>query len=148
MSEFKAFMTNKRTLKQSFKRFLCCYVFCVVIADEIYLGIILNPEMNHLEKMTLMAVHLWRLYDLNVKVILAIILDCLRIRKIVKVWKLFKTSFMFLRNFWLIYILPSFFQGLAISGAMKYAVEQINNCSSLLPGVQLDFLFNDTKVAL
>ena len=29
---------------------------------------------------------------------------------------------------------------------MKYAVEQINNCSSLLPGVQLDFLFNDTKV--
>ena len=29
---------------------------------------------------------------------------------------------------------------------MKYAVEQINNCSSLLPGVHLDFLFNDTKV--
>ena len=44
------------------------------------------------------------------------------------------------------FTLPSFFQGLAISGAMKYAVEQINNCSSLLPGVQLDFLFNDTKV--
>ena len=45
------------------------------------------------------------------------------------------------------FTLPSFLQGLAISGAMKYAVEQINNCSSLLPGVQLDFLFNDTKVA-
>ena len=55
---------------------------------------------------------------------------------------------MFLHIFRFIYILPSFFQGLAISGAMKYAVEQINNCSSLLPGVQLDFLFNDTKVEL
>jgi hypothetical protein len=37
-------------------------------------------------------------------------------------------------------------QGLAISGAIKYAVEQINNCSSVRPGVQLDFLYNDTQV--
>ena len=27
---------------------------------------------------------------------------------------------------------------------MKYAVEQINNCSSLLPDVELDFIYNDT----
>merc|ERR1719150_276008 len=35
-------------------------------------------------------------------------------------------------------------QGLTISGAIKYAVEQINNCSSLLPDVELDFIYNDT----
>ena len=35
-------------------------------------------------------------------------------------------------------------QGLLISGAIKYAVEQINNCSSILPDVQLDFIYNDT----
>merc|ERR550532_1363809 len=34
-------------------------------------------------------------------------------------------------------------QGLTISGAIKYAVEQINNCSSLLPDVELDFICND-----
>ena len=28
---------------------------------------------------------------------------------------------------------------------MKYAVEQINICSSLLPGVRLDFIYNDTQ---
>ena len=39
-------------------------------------------------------------------------------------------------------------QGLAISGAIKYAVEQINNCSTLLPGVRLDFLYNDTQVIM
>ena len=32
-----------------------------------------------------------------------------------------------------------------ISGAIKYAVEQINNCSSLLEDVELDFLYNDTQ---
>ena len=36
-------------------------------------------------------------------------------------------------------------QGRAISGAIKYAVEQINNCSSLLPDVELDFIYNDTQ---
>jgi len=36
-------------------------------------------------------------------------------------------------------------QGLMISGAIKYAVEQINNCSSLLEDVELDFLYNDTQ---
>ena len=36
------------------------------------------------------------------------------------------------------------FQGLTISGAIKYAVEQINNCSSILPDVELDFVYNDT----
>ena len=37
-------------------------------------------------------------------------------------------------------------QGRAISGALKYAVDQINNCSSLLPDVELDFIYNDTQV--
>ena len=32
-----------------------------------------------------------------------------------------------------------------ISGAIKYAVEKINNCSSLLEDVELDFLYNDTQ---
>lgn len=36
-------------------------------------------------------------------------------------------------------------QGLMISGAIKYAVEQINNCSSLLEDVELDFLYDDTQ---
>ena len=36
-------------------------------------------------------------------------------------------------------------QGLTISGAIKYAVEQINNCSALLPGVELDFKYDDTQ---
>ena len=35
-------------------------------------------------------------------------------------------------------------QGSIISGAIKYAVEQINNSSSLLPDVELDFIYNDT----
>ena len=35
-------------------------------------------------------------------------------------------------------------KGSLISGAIKYAVEQINNCSSILPDVQLDFIYNDT----
>ena len=37
------------------------------------------------------------------------------------------------------------FQGRKISGAIKYAVEQINNCSSLLEDVELDFLYDDTQ---
>ena len=28
---------------------------------------------------------------------------------------------------------------------MKYAVEQINNSTSLLPDVELDFIYNDTR---
>lgn len=36
-------------------------------------------------------------------------------------------------------------QGRAISGALKYAIEQINNCSSLLPDVELSFKYNDTE---
>ena len=45
--------------------------------------------------------------------------------------------------FWTIFKLH-LLQGLLISGAIKYAVEQINNCSSILPDVQLDFIYNDT----
>ena len=33
-----------------------------------------------------------------------------------------------------------------MSGALKYAVEQINNCSTLLPDVELEFIYNDTQV--
>ena len=36
-------------------------------------------------------------------------------------------------------------QGRAISGALKYAIDQINNCSSLLPDVELGFVYNDTE---
>ena len=36
-------------------------------------------------------------------------------------------------------------QGRAISGALSYAIEQINNCSCLLPDVELKFLYNDTE---
>ena len=36
-------------------------------------------------------------------------------------------------------------QGRAISGALSYAIEQINNCSCLLPDVKLEFLYNDTE---
>ena len=38
------------------------------------------------------------------------------------------------------------FQGRSISGALTYAVDQINNCTGLLPDVQLDFIYNDTQV--
>ena len=36
-------------------------------------------------------------------------------------------------------------QGNTISGAIKYAVEKINNCSSILEDVELDFLYTDTE---
>jgi len=36
-------------------------------------------------------------------------------------------------------------QGLAISGALSYAVKQINKCSCLLPNVELDFVYKDTE---
>jgi len=36
-------------------------------------------------------------------------------------------------------------QGRTISGALSYAIEQINNCSCLLPDVKLEFLYNDTE---
>lgn len=36
-------------------------------------------------------------------------------------------------------------QGRSISGALSYAVEQINNCSCLLPSVKLDFVYIDTE---
>ena len=36
-------------------------------------------------------------------------------------------------------------QGRAISGALSYAVERINNCSCLLPDVYLDFIYVDTE---
>jgi len=36
-------------------------------------------------------------------------------------------------------------QGRAISGALTYALQQVNNCSSLLPDVELDFIYNDTQ---
>ncbi len=36
-------------------------------------------------------------------------------------------------------------QGRAISGALSYAVEQVNTCSCLLPDVKLEFTYNDTK---
>lgn len=36
-------------------------------------------------------------------------------------------------------------QGRAISGALSYAIEQINNCSCLLPDVELKLLYNDTE---
>jgi hypothetical protein len=38
-------------------------------------------------------------------------------------------------------------QGRSISGALKYAVEQINNCTGVLPDVELDFIYNDTQVS-
>ena len=38
-----------------------------------------------------------------------------------------------------------FSQGLAISGALSYAVKQINKCSCLLPSVELDFVYKDTE---
>jgi hypothetical protein len=37
-------------------------------------------------------------------------------------------------------------QGRSISGALKYAVDQINNCTGVLPDVELDFIYNDTQV--
>ena len=37
------------------------------------------------------------------------------------------------------------FQGQRISGAIKYAVKNINNCPSLLEDVELDFHYNDTQ---
>ena len=36
-------------------------------------------------------------------------------------------------------------QGRAISGAITYAIEQINNCSGILPDVELKFHYYDTK---
>lgn len=36
-------------------------------------------------------------------------------------------------------------QGLVVSGAMTYAILQVNNDSSLLPGYHLEMLFNDTR---
>ena len=36
-------------------------------------------------------------------------------------------------------------QGRAISGALSYAVEKINNCSCLLPDVKLEFEYVDTE---
>ena len=36
-------------------------------------------------------------------------------------------------------------QGRAISGAITYAIEQINNCSGILPEVELKFHYYDTK---
>lgn len=36
-------------------------------------------------------------------------------------------------------------QGRSISGALSYAIEQINNCSCLLPSVKLDFVYIDTE---
>ena len=36
-------------------------------------------------------------------------------------------------------------QGRAISGALSYAIEQINNCACLLPDVELKLLYNDTE---
>ncbi len=36
-------------------------------------------------------------------------------------------------------------QGRAISGALGYAVERINNCSCLLPDVKLEFVYVDTE---
>ncbi len=39
-------------------------------------------------------------------------------------------------------------QGRSISGALKYAVDQINNCTGVLPDVELDFIYNDTQVIM
>ena len=36
-------------------------------------------------------------------------------------------------------------QGRAISGALSYAIEQINNCSCVLPDVKLEFVYKDTE---
>lgn len=36
-------------------------------------------------------------------------------------------------------------QGRSISGALTYAVDQINNCTGLLPDVDLNFIYNDTQ---
>lgn len=36
-------------------------------------------------------------------------------------------------------------QGLAISGAMTYALEQINNSTSILPNVELELRYHDTR---
>ena len=38
-----------------------------------------------------------------------------------------------------------FRHGRSISGALSYAIEQINNCSCLLPSVELDFVYTDTE---
>lgn len=38
-----------------------------------------------------------------------------------------------------------FRQGRAISGALSYAIEQVNNCSCLLPDVRLSFQYQDTE---
>ena len=37
-------------------------------------------------------------------------------------------------------------QGISISGAMTYAIEEINNSTDLLPGVKLNLRWNDTEV--
>lgn len=36
-------------------------------------------------------------------------------------------------------------QGIVISGAIKFAIEKINNNSSILKGAKLDFIYNDTN---
>ena len=36
-------------------------------------------------------------------------------------------------------------QGRVISGALGYAVDRINNCSCLLPDVELEFVYVDTE---
>lgn len=36
-------------------------------------------------------------------------------------------------------------QGLAISGAMTYALDQINNSTSILPNVELELRYHDTR---
>ena len=35
--------------------------------------------------------------------------------------------------------------GRAISGALSYAIEQVNNCSCLLPNINLNFVHTDTQ---
>ena len=54
MSEFKASVTNKATVKHH-KRLKCSNVSCV--AHEGYGESVLNPQMNHLKKTKLMTVH-------------------------------------------------------------------------------------------
>eukprot|EP00095_Tigriopus_kingsejongensis_P003488 maker-scaffold378_size191342-snap-gene-0.22 protein:Tk03488 transcript:maker-scaffold378_size191342-snap-gene-0.22-mRNA-1 annotation:"guanylate cyclase 32e-like" len=36
-------------------------------------------------------------------------------------------------------------QGRAISGALSFAIEQINNCSCILPDVEIEFIYQDTE---
>ncbi len=36
-------------------------------------------------------------------------------------------------------------QGRAISGALSYAIEQVNTCDCLLPDTRLEFTYNDTQ---